>query len=107
MGDNKKKPKLQSCSQCGASELKREGPYRMRCEYCGSVYEIQNTSAGVVINKGAHVVFGKNAKVVIAGGLEIKEGATVQFDGELQLIEKGDETAIQGARVRLKEEGAK
>ncbi len=33
--------------------------------------------------KGANVVFGKNAKVTVKGGMEIQEGANVRIDGEL------------------------
>jgi len=93
-----------SCTQCGGSELKQAGEGKVACAYCGSIYLIASRGPTVIIRKGADVVFGKNAKVVINGGLEIETGSTVRFDGEITLLERAPEEAVRAAKLRLKEE---
>jgi hypothetical protein len=41
----------------------------------------------IVINKGAHVVFGKQSRVEIRGDMEIESGAEVDFQGTVILVD--------------------
>ena len=59
----------------------------------------------VVIRKGANVIIGKKAEVTIKGGVEIHEGARVKIDGEVTLLERAPEEAINAARLRLRATG--
>jgi hypothetical protein len=59
-------------------------------------------SSGVTIMKGAKVTFGKNANVTIKGGLTIQEGADVEINGKITLIEKSEDKKIQEAKTKLK-----
>lgn len=56
----------------------------------------------VIIQGGANVVFGKNSKVTIKGGLLIEKGAQVEFLGKLDIIEKSSDEKIKQAREFLK-----
>jgi len=94
------------CTQCGATAFDELPGNQVRCQYCQTTYVRRNepassTGARVVIGKGAHVVFGANAKVVIKGKLEIEDGADVQINGSLELVEPGDPVLIQQARDRV------
>ena len=44
------------------------------------------TKPSIVINKGAHVVFGKQSRVEIRGDMEIESGAEVDFQGPVILV---------------------
>ena len=94
------------CPQCGSSDFNREEGLKVRCAYCHSLFETsedpEKKSGGVTIKKGAKVTFGKNAKVVITGGLEIEDGAEVEFNGTITLIEKSDNETIELAKKKLK-----
>lgn len=97
---NPKLPRYE-CTQCGGTDLKRIGENQMRCAYCGSVFAVAAPDEPrVVIRKGANVTFGKNANVEIRGGLEIEDGAHVEINGKLTLIQKGDENLIEQARQK-------
>ncbi len=90
-----------TCSQCGAPDLERSGEGKLRCPYCGSLYSYELKGPTVVIRKGADVVIGRNAKVVIRGGLSVEEDARVQVDGELTLLERAPEEAVTAAKLKL------
>ncbi|MEN8118703.1 MAG: hypothetical protein ABFS35_00035 [Bacteroidota bacterium] len=96
------------CSQCGSSDFEQESKDKLRCKYCSSLYAIEKPpkvikkSAKVIISKGAKVKFGKNANVTIKGGLEIQDGADVEFNGKITLIEKSDDKKIENAKTKLK-----
>lgn len=97
-----------SCSQCGARDFFKTGKDNIRCSYCNSLYYFEedkkeSKSSGVYIKKGAKVTFGKNANVVIKGKLEIEDGAEVEFNGKITLIEKSSEEKIKKAKIKLKE----
>ena len=94
------------CTQCGAKDFKEEGDDKLRCVYCKSLYFIENndTESGVTIKKGAKVIFGPNANVTIRGKLKIEDGADVQFNGKINLIEKGSDEDIKKSKLRLAEE---
>ncbi|MBS2028460.1 MAG: hypothetical protein JST54_11190 [Deltaproteobacteria bacterium] len=94
------------CTQCGATAFDELPDNRLRCQYCQTLYVRRNeaapsSGAHVIIGKGAKVVFGASAKVVIRGGLEIEDGADVQINGSLELVEPGDPVLIQQARDRV------
>ncbi len=73
------------CGVCGGGSLRWTSESDVQCEHCGSRYRrVPKAAPRVVIAKGANVVFGKNAKVVVKGGMEIQEGANVQIDGDLE-----------------------
>ena len=92
------------CSQCGAADFTDEGNNHLRCAYCKSLYlkNDGNEQSGVTIKKGAKVIFGPSAKVVIHGKLKIEDGAEVSFNGNILLIEKASDKSIQQAKLRLK-----
>lgn len=94
-----------SCSQCGGPDLERSGEGKLRCPYCGSLYGYDVKGPSVVIRKGANVVFGRNARVVIRGGLEIEDEADVRIEGEITLLERAPEKDVTAARLRLLERG--
>ena len=93
-----------SCSQCGAPDLERSGEGKLRCPFCGSLYSFTVRGPTVVIRKGANVVIGSKAKVVIKGGVDVHEGARVKVDGEVTLLERASEEAIEAARLRLRKD---
>jgi hypothetical protein len=98
-----------TCTQCSSSDFDQEGETYLRCSHCLSLYSIDkpDSSAGVTIMKGANVTFGKDANVVISGGLEIQDGANVEINGNLTLLEKSSEEIIEAAKTKLKRvEGA-
>lgn len=96
------------CTQCGSSDFEQEGEDKLRCTYCSSLYEVEKPpkkakkSSGVTIMKGAKVRFGKNANVTIKGGLTIQEGADVEFNGKITLVEKSEDKKIEEAKTKLK-----
>jgi len=94
-----------NCSQCGAKDFEEEGEDKLRCTYCKSLFFIEKRSDdfGVTIEKGAKVVFKPSADVTILGKLEIEDGADVEFDGKIKLIEKGSEGKIKKKKLRLKD----
>ncbi|NOT73618.1 MAG: hypothetical protein HOP08_01730 [Cyclobacteriaceae bacterium] len=59
------------------------------------------SNAKLIINKGANVIFGKTSNVVIKGGVEIKEGANVEFLGKLEIITKSSDEEIEKAKHHL------
>jgi DNA-directed RNA polymerase subunit RPC12/RpoP len=73
------------CGVCGGDSLRWTSESDVVCGHCGSRYrKVPKAAPRVVIAKGANVVFGKSAKVIVKGGMEIQEGANVQIDGELE-----------------------
>lgn len=107
-----KKTEKYQCTQCGSTDFIKEEFNRLRCSHCKTLYKIKfdnrkSGNANVVIKKGADVVFGKNAKVLIKGGMLIEEGAKVEFLGELELIEKGDSTEIASITIGSKSSNKK
>jgi len=77
----------------------------MRCPFCGSLYSYAVRGPSVIIRKSGTVVMGRNAKVIVKGGLEVEEGAELQVEGELTLLERAPEDAVASARFRLREQG--
>lgn len=99
-------PEKFQCTQCGSTSFTRDGESDLRCAYCDSLYRVpgrENTQKGptVVIKKGANVVFGKDSHVMIRGGLQVEDGARVSFLGNLELVEKSEDSVIEQARNKL------
>jgi len=92
------------CSQCGAKDFIEEGKDKLRCNYCKSLFFIDNNSDdfSVIIEKGAEVVFKPSADVTILGKLKIEDGAEVELNGKITLIEKSSDNKIRKAKLRLK-----
>ena len=59
----------------------------MKCAHCGSLFQVVTREPTVVINKGANVVFGRNANVEIRGDLEVQDGAKVEILGKVTVLE--------------------
>jgi hypothetical protein len=73
------------CGVCGSVDLEWTSDDEVTCRHCRTRYrKVPKAAPKVVISKGANVVFGKNAKVTVRGGMEIQEGANVRIDGELE-----------------------
>jgi hypothetical protein len=75
------------CSQCGSTKFEEVENRKVRCAYCGSLFQIVTNAPVVVISKGANVVFGRNADVEIRGDLEVKNGANVEISGKVTVLE--------------------
>jgi len=76
------------CAQCGSTDFEDSGIKRVRCAHCGSLFEVLTDESTLTINKGARVIFGKNANVEILGDMEVQDGADVDIDGQL-ILKKG------------------
>lgn len=82
------------CGHCGGVDLQWTSDTDVTCRHCRTRYrKVPKAQPKVVIRKGANVVFGKNAKVTVRGGMEIENGANVRVDGdlefELEVVELG------------------
>jgi hypothetical protein len=94
---SKNKFKAMLCTQCGGNELQREGD-RLRCAYCDSVFEIEpeeknDREPRLLIRKGANLIVGKNASLIVRGDVQIEPGANVRLEGRLKLVKKGDKVS--------------
>jgi len=88
------------CTQCGSHDFEELAGNNIKCNYCLTKYHVSEPAENkpkVIIGKGANVVFGKSSNVTIKGGVEIKEGANVQFLGKLDILELGDEEKIKNS----------
>jgi ribosomal protein L37AE/L43A len=91
------------CSQCGATDFDKRSDGFIECRYCHSVYKMQaeKTASSLIIQKGANVVIGQNARVSVRGGMEIEAGANVEILGRLEIIEMASPEAIAVAKAKL------
>ena len=78
------------CSQCGATEFEEVKTRQVKCAHCSSLFQVVTNAPVVVINKGANVIFGKNANVEIRGDIEVENGANVEILGKVTVLE-GDQ----------------
>jgi DNA-directed RNA polymerase subunit RPC12/RpoP len=78
--------KLYECTQCGGTDFEDVAAKRVRCTHCGSLFKVLTNEPSVVINKGANVVFGKNANVEIRGDMAIENGANVDIQGKVTVL---------------------
>ncbi|MBN2085756.1 MAG: hypothetical protein JW748_11090 [Anaerolineales bacterium] len=74
------------CTQCGSTDFEEAGAKRVRCAHCGSLFRLMTHEPSVVINKGAKVVFGRNANVEIRGDLDVQGGAHVDIQGKVTVL---------------------
>ena len=95
------------CQQCGAPELEPLAGDDLKCAYCGARYrrprpagpqEGGGRGPKVISGGNAKVVIGSKGNVVIKGGLAVKDGASLLVEGNLTLIEAGDEEKIAQRR---------
>jgi hypothetical protein len=94
-------PTADHCSECGSPTLVEISPGQLQCHYCSAVFRAPRLEgASVRIAKGANVIFGKNAHVIIKGGLQIDDGAQVAIEGELTILAPGDPERIRAAREK-------
>jgi len=77
------------CTQCGSTNFEDVSGKRVRCSYCGSLFQLLTNDPTLVINKGANVTFGKNAKVEIHGDIEVEDGANVDILGKVEVMRGG------------------
>lgn len=73
------------CSQCGATDFEDISAERVRCAFCGSLFQLPGIDSKLIISKGARVVFGKGSDVEIHGGVEVQPGAEVDFQGKVEI----------------------
>ena len=97
--------KIYECTQCGSTDFEGIAIRRVRCTSCGSLYEVLTKEPKVVINKGANVVFGKNANVEVRGDIEVASGAKVDVQGKVTVLSDGKQQ--QFTLKRIDEEVAK
>lgn len=74
------------CTQCGSTNFEDIGNSRVRCTFCGSLFEVLTGAPTLTISKGAKVTFGKNANVEIRGDVDIEAGADVDIQGKVTLL---------------------
>jgi hypothetical protein len=81
------------CTQCGSTNFEDVNGFRVRCTFCGSLFEVLSADPKLVIRQGARVVFGKNANVEISGNMQIEDGADVELQGKVTLV-KGNQKQL-------------
>jgi len=74
------------CTQCGSTDFEDDGAKRVRCTHCGSLFRLLTGEPTLVINKGAKVVFGKNANVEVRGDIDVQSGANVDIQGKVTVL---------------------
>ena len=74
------------CTQCGSTDFEDVRAKRVRCTHCGSLFQLLTGDPTLVINKGANVIFGKNAKVEVRGDIDIQDGAKVDIQGNVTVL---------------------
>jgi hypothetical protein len=77
------------CTQCGSTDFEDDGPKRIRCTHCGSLFQLLTNDPAFVINRGANVVFGRNADVEIRGDIDVQSGANVDIQGKVTVLKGG------------------
>jgi len=94
------------CSQCGATSFDRRDDELVSCAYCHSVYKLKADprESSILISKGANIVIGKSANVIIKGNIEIESGANIDILGRLEIVEAADAEAISFAKARLEKQ---
>jgi hypothetical protein len=96
------------CSQCGSTDFVDEDGKRVRCAYCGSLFQVLSSEPGILIQKGANVIFGKSADVEIRGDIDVQNGANVDIQGKVTVLrgKKQQEFHLQliqdGSRLKNK-----
>ena len=83
------------CTQCGSTDFNDAGTKRVRCAHCGSLFEVLTGEPTLTINKGANVIFGRNANVEVRGDVEIQSGANVDIQGKITLVKGNKKQEFQ------------
>ena len=83
------------CTQCGSTDFNDAGTKRVRCAHCGSLFEVLTGEPTLTINKGANVIFGRNANVEVRGDVEIQSGANVDIQGKITLVKGNKKQKFQ------------
>jgi len=91
------------CTQCGSTDFEDEEGSRVRCSFCGSLYEVLRGDPKVTIGKGAKVVFGRNANVEIRGDVKIESGADVDVQGKVTVLKGGKQQEFRLKLIKGKE----
>lgn len=79
------------CSQCGSTDFVELSGRKVQCAHCASLFQVITNEPTLVINRGANVVFGKNADVTVRGDIEIHDGAHVEVQGKVTVLEGKEE----------------
>jgi predicted nucleic acid-binding Zn-ribbon protein len=74
------------CTQCGSTNFEDDGKQRVRCSHCGSLFQLITDEPTLTIGEGANVTFGKNADVEVRGDIEIQDGANVDIQGKVTVL---------------------
>ncbi|KAF0108868.1 MAG: hypothetical protein FD146_754 [Anaerolineaceae bacterium] len=88
------------CTQCGSTDFADAGGSRVRCSFCGSLFAVLTGDPKLTINKGAKVVFGKNANVEIRGSVQIQDGADVDIQGKVTVLKDGKKQEFKLKLIR-------
>jgi DNA-directed RNA polymerase subunit RPC12/RpoP len=91
------------CTQCGSTEYEQVGAKRVRCAFCGSLFQVLSDEPSVVIRNGAQVEFGKTAHVEIRGDLEIEDSAKVNIDGKVTVLKNGKQREFKLKLIKEKD----
>lgn len=92
------------CTQCGATDFVDVGPKRVRCAYCGSLFQVSTNEPTLTIGKGANVVFGKNANVEIRGDIQVEGDANVDVQGKVTVLKGGRQQEFRLEWIREKKQ---
>ncbi len=84
-------PEVINCQRCGSTSFEDVSTNKIKCSHCGTVFNKFDDEPAVIIGKGANVVIGKTANVEIRGDLKIQEGANLDIQGQVVIIDE-DET---------------
>ena len=74
------------CTQCGSTDFEDINLKRVRCVYCGSLFQLTRNEPTLYIKDGANVIFGKTANVEVRGDIEIEHGANVDIQGKVTVL---------------------
>lgn len=83
------------CTQCGSTDFVELAGRKVRCAHCASLFQVISNQPTLVINKGANVVFGKNANVEVRGDIEVHDGAHVEVQGKVTVLEGKEKRFFQ------------
>jgi DNA-directed RNA polymerase subunit RPC12/RpoP len=91
------------CTQCGGTDFEDKRSGRVRCAHCGSLFQVLTREPKLVIQRGAKVVFGKNADVEVRGDIQVESGAHVDVQGKVTVLRDGRK---QNFRLKLIRRGS-
>ena len=92
------------CTQCGSTDFIDIQKRKVRCAYCGSMYKVMTPEPILEISKGAHVIFGKNANIEVRGDIEVQNGANLEIQGKVTVLEGNKQQPFK--LELIKDEGA-